>query len=88
MKEREISCMALSSGYTYLVVCSAPRDIQLIPRSFIHCRAKRKSILDNGSRRDWNELTFDVGELTLYVGELVVGDTTSIHLKHTHQSAL
>ena len=65
-----------------------PRAIKLIPRSFIHCRAKWKSILDNGSRRDWNELTFDVGELTLYVGELVVGDTTSIHLKHTHQSAL
>ena len=30
-----------------------PHTIQLIPRSFIHCRAKRKSILEIGSRSDW-----------------------------------
>ena len=52
--------------------------IQLIPRSFIHCRAKRKSILDIGSRSDWHisvgKLAFDVGESTSYVGELVVGE--------------
>ena len=51
-----------------------PRAIQLIPRSFIHCRAKRKSVLDIGFRSDWHisvgELTFDVGESTF--GELVV----------------
>ena len=56
------------------------RAIQLVPRSFIHCRAKRKSILDIGSRSDWHisvgELTFDVGESTSYVGELVVGELT------------
>ena len=52
--------------------------IQLIPRSFIHCWAKRKSILDFGSRSNlvaykWHisvgELTFDIGESTSYVGE-------------------
>ena len=55
-----------------------PRAIQLIPRSFIHCRAKRKSILNIGSQSDWHisvgELTFDVGESTSSVGELVVGE--------------
>ena len=65
--------MALSSGYTYLAVCSAPRDIQLIPRSFIHCRAKRKSILDIGSRSDWH---ISVGGLTFDVGESTVGEVT------------
>ena len=48
--------------------------IQLIPRSFIQCRAKRKGILDIGSQSDWHisvgDLTFDVGESTSYVGEL------------------
>ena len=57
--------------------------IQLIPHSFIHCRAKRKSILDIGSQSDWHisvvELTFDVGKTTTVVGELVDGETTGIH---------
>ena len=47
--------------------------IQLIPRSFIHCLAKRKSILDIGFWSEWHisvgELTFDVGETTSVVGE-------------------
>ena len=44
-------------------------------RSFIHCGAKRKSILDIG-HISVGELTFDVGESTSYVGELVVGELT------------
>ena len=48
---------------------------QLILRVFIHCRAKQKSILDAGSRSNLHislgELTFDIGESTSYIGQLI-----------------
>ena len=70
----------LSTHHTTYSSFFHPRAIQLIPSSFIHCQAKRKSILDIGSRSDWHirvgELTFDVGQSTSYVGKLVVGEVT------------
>ena len=73
-------CTQNLTPYNFYFSFFYPRAIQLIPRSFIHCRAKRKSVLDIGPRSDWHisvgELTFDVGESTSYVGELVVGELT------------
>ena len=43
MKEREISCMTLSSGYTYLVVCLAPQWIK--ERGIIDMRVRAKVAL-------------------------------------------
>ena len=59
--------------------------IQLISPSFINARYNLFLVLSstaepNGSRSDWHisvgELTFDVGESTSHVGELVVGELT------------
>ena len=43
MKEREISCMVLSSGYTYLAVCLAPEWIK--ERGIIDTRVRAKVTL-------------------------------------------
>ena len=43
MKEREISCMALSFGYTYLAVCLAPQWIK--ERGIIDMRVRAKVAL-------------------------------------------
>ena len=43
MKERGISCMALSSGYTYLAVCLAPQWIR--ERGIIDMRVMAKEAL-------------------------------------------
>ena len=43
MKERGISCMALSSGYTHLAVCLAPQWIK--KREIINMRAWAKVAL-------------------------------------------
>ena len=43
MKERGISCMTLSSGYTYLAVCFAPQWIK--ERGIIDMRVRAKVAL-------------------------------------------
>ena len=43
MKERGISCLALSSGYTYLAVCLAPQWIK--ERGIIDMRVRAKVAL-------------------------------------------
>ena len=40
MKEGEISCLALSSGYTYLAVCLAPQWIKERGIIDMHVKAK------------------------------------------------
>ena len=80
-----------STRHTTYSLFFHPCAIQRIPRSFIHCRAKRKSILDIGSRIDWHisvgELTFNISKSTSYVGKLVVAKTTEklINDLQTHQ---
>ena len=67
--------MALSSGYTYFAVCLALQSIK--ERGIIDMRVRAKVALYSIVLRRC-ELTFDIGELTSYVGELVGWRTDSL----------